>query len=1058
MNPDAGATTTAGTFTGTNSFYNLTLSPTITDNRSYNFGSGAIEVDGDFTINPSAGSSLALTVNAGADITVGTSGDRNKTTSITGAGAGPATSALNLRPSTTDYNLTTGLLNVASAGTLDATGAASVINLNATSTTALFTRVGTFTAGSSTVKVGPDADVTLTSGTFTGSNAFYNLYLVGGISASRVYSFGAAAVEINGNFTVSPSADSNYSLTAEMNADITVAPGKTTTITGTPGIGTPTSRIIAGSLVGTNYTLSTGFLDINRGSVFMDDTTGAVIINLTGTTGSLLTISTNGNYIFDGDGATGPNPDAEIIVSSASGSPSLSSFPISLNFTFYKLTINSTATVINMGSAWSFYSFGSPEFNLQNGVFNVDANDLTGPGAFGTLTISNGATLCLGGTTNATTATCNSGATQTATRSMPTFNTYAFGNTSTVRYLSDSGLAQTVSATPVYGNLIFAPTLTNSITYTLGGVMTINGDFTINPASSVPRILTVNAGGNITVGTSSDLNKTVTLTGATSGRSLLDLRPSTTDYDLTTGLLNVATAGTLDASAAASTITLNATSTTALFTRVGTFTAGSSTVKVETDADVTLTSGTFTGSNAFYNLALGFATTFTTNRVYTFGAGAIEVGNDFNVRIGLTGGGNLAVDLGADITVTGDTLIQRNLSGDVTLDTTASNYNLTLGGNLTISNGGTLAANDSTITVSGNYTNSAGTFTAGTSDFVLDGASTQTLTGNLVGATKAFYDLTITNNSGTAPSDCEITSWVPSVDFAGTASTTNNFTITTASTKVEFNSGSLYSFQNINWNGQAAGTPIYFRNSAASGTWNLAVLGTQTAVSYVDVSRSDASYGSTVNALDGTNTDDCDNNTNWDFPYFIFSVTTDNFPTITPGGSAVFATSTLSVDTNYPNGWQVILSGDNQGSGVSSTTMYWRDSSCAGTIDYGIQIPDQTEWVPGIATTSAGNAVQIGSLDSSAEVLAFRVMTASGSTPFTASSWWGAADNYTDSASTLWAGIASSTANNLKIGESSVDSGGSAVLNTVLYYLKLPTAQESGCYQGDLTFTGTPIP
>jgi hypothetical protein len=127
----------------------------------------------------------------------------------------------------------------------------------------------------------------------------------------------------------------------------------------------------------------------------------------------------------------------------------------------------------------------------------------------------------------------------------------------------------------------------------------------------------------------------------------------------------------------------------------------------------------------------------------------------------------------------------------------------------------------------------------------------------------AFNNLTITNASGTSASDCERTGFVPSVDFDAAASA-STVTFTTANTRVEYNSGSTYTFTNINWNGQASGTKVNFRNSAITGTWLLNVSGTQT-VSYVDVSRSNASGGNAIVADDGTN-NDCGNNSNWNFP------------------------------------------------------------------------------------------------------------------------------------------------------------------------------------------------
>ncbi|QQG49938.1 MAG: hypothetical protein HZB70_04035 [Candidatus Berkelbacteria bacterium] len=176
----------------------------------------------------------------------------------------------------------------------------------------------------------------------------------------------------------------------------------------------------------------------------------------------------------------------------------------------------------------------------------------------------------------------------------------------------------------------------------------------------------------------------------------------------------------------------------------------------------------------------------------------------------------------------------------------------------------TVTAQNYALTVGGNFSNS-GTFTAQNANVTLDGSSTQTVSGTLTGAS-AFYNLIVTNVSGASASDCERTGFTPSVDFNVDVTATNNLTFTTANTRIEYDDGNTYTFNNINWNGQASGTRIFFRNSAASGTWLLKVTGTQTAVSFINVSRSDASVvgGSTIAATDGSNVN-CNNNTNWDF-------------------------------------------------------------------------------------------------------------------------------------------------------------------------------------------------
>lgn len=176
-------------------------------------------------------------------------------------------------------------------------------------------------------------------------------------------------------------------------------------------------------------------------------------------------------------------------------------------------------------------------------------------------------------------------------------------------------------------------------------------------------------------------------------------------------------------------------------------------------------------------------------------------------------------------------------------------------------------------------------------------------------------------------------------------------------------------------------------------------------------------------------------------------VTTNNFSSATPG-TAVFATSTILVNTPNSSGWLVYLSGDQKDSTHNNLQL----SGDAAT-----QIPDQKEWVPGTATTSAGNAARIASLIPSSNVLAFRVMSASGTVAFRAGSWWGTADTYTDNASTLWGGIASSTVSRA-IGNSNVSSGGSDAINSVIYYLNVPSTQKTGSYTAPLTYTAVNNP
>ena len=175
-----------------------------------------------------------------------------------------------------------------------------------------------------------------------------------------------------------------------------------------------------------------------------------------------------------------------------------------------------------------------------------------------------------------------------------------------------------------------------------------------------------------------------------------------------------------------------------------------------------------------------------------------------------------------------------------------------------------------------------------------------------------------------------------------------------------------------------------------------------------------------------------------------FTTSTDQFGTLTPG-TFKLATTTLSLTTNNTNGWNVTLYGDSQ-----SPT----DTVLDLSTDAAIGITDQLEWIPGAATTTTGNAVVRGSLDTSGDVLAFRVMTASSTNgdAFLAPSWFGTTDA---DGTAKFAGIASSTVQR-QVGNAGAGSySASAHLNTVQYYLDVPASQQTGSYDGGLTYTAT---
>jgi hypothetical protein len=141
----------SGTFTGSNAFYDLTLSPTISGAVNYPLGA-AFTANHNFTLDPTSAGSNALTVTLGGPAIISNVIDLKGETS--------ATSTLNTG---SDYALTAGTLNIEAPGTLTANN--SLITLNGT-IGPLFTRTGTFNAGGSTVIFSENsADIVLTSGT-----------------------------------------------------------------------------------------------------------------------------------------------------------------------------------------------------------------------------------------------------------------------------------------------------------------------------------------------------------------------------------------------------------------------------------------------------------------------------------------------------------------------------------------------------------------------------------------------------------------------------------------------------------------------------------------------------------------------------------------------------------------------------------------------------------------------------------------------------------------------------------------------------------------------------
>lgn len=297
--------------------------------------------------------------------------------------------------------------------------------------------------------------------------------------------------------------------------------------------------------------------------------------------------------------------------------------------------------------------------------------------------------------------------------------------------------------------------------------------------------------------------------------------------------------------------------------------------------------------------------------------------------------GTFTFDGGVTSTCSGCTSLTVDFD-DATDPTIDVNGDLTIGASTTFQ-----APSDGTFTVSGDWTNN-GAFTDNSGTVTLNGTSQQTLSGQMTGAGDNFYNLTITNSSGSATD----------VIFAASADVTNNFVAATAGSQIQFLAGGTYTFNNIDLDGQAEGTRVYLRSSSTGTQWDLVSAGTQS-VSNTDVRDSNACGGDTIDATDGTNFD-ATNNDCWDFNTITFTIsdtsigfgalssTATRYASGDGSGSATETEAhTLVAATNAANGYTIMVTGTTLTNVGSDTIDYIGGSNTApsiGTEQFGIRL------------------------------------------------------------------------------------------------------------------------
>src|SRR3989338_3222110 len=869
MSPDAAVTLTSGTIT----FYNLSLTPTITAGRTYTFGSSALTINGDFTINPTAGSALALTVNAGANITVAT----GKTTTITKTTS--ATSLLDMRPSSTDYDLSTGLLNVATGGTLDLTSvlSATALTLTATSGT-LFTLAGTFTitSGTPTVVMSGNGDATINSGAIT----FYNLTS----SGTGVKTLGAS-ITINNNMTVSAGTfDPTTSYTAT---------GSGTNVLSVTGTVRSQHSTFAGDYVSfETVTLNSGStVDYILNGTQTVSNTISPYYNLTVSTGGTKTLGgdiTVSNVMTIGSGATFDASSYTLTLSGTTGTPFVKTgtfTPGTSTVTYSGDKVGGNTTVVATTYKNLTINNGSETFDLS-GTTVVSGNLTITAGTLDTVSGQNYTLSVAGNWANSGTFTARSGTV--------TFNNGYYTITKTNIETTGNDTSQTSYTTgsiaPSANKLVLlavdssrSPATANEPTVTGAGMTWTKVDTKIDAANlrrtTVFRALSASPGsGVLTIDFAGQSQSKASWsivefdgidTSGTNGSGAIGNTASNEVTGTNTGL--TITLGTFGSSANATYGAYRVGVTTSVtegsgFTEIGEYSGNNTTIQTQWRAD----------NDTTVDISYASVSTVTIGVAVEIVAGTLSNSISGNTNFyNLTKNGAGTTTLAGNVTATNALTVSLG-----TLDTASYPVNAL---NLTI-NGGTFLPRGSDVSLTGTgtlYTYSSGTFTPATSTIKLTDTSA---TAKSFGGGYTFNNLYIT---GAGTGTYTITGSNTFNDFKDDG---------TVAHTIEFTAGTTQIIGSLSVNGNS-GNVIILKSTSNGSVWTITdSLGNNT-VNYLSLQDSTANGGANFLAINSTNTS---GNTGWVFPFYGYS----------GGGGGVESSATP--DTPVTGG------GQSGGSGIES--------------------------------------------------------------------------------------------------------------------------------------------
>src|ERR1041385_9139607 len=447
--------------------------------------------------------------------------------------------------------------------------------------------------------------------------------------------------------------------------------------------------------------------------------------------------------------------------------------------TFGNLTISSSGTV----TLAAITTVTGGNLSVTSGIFDLSTFTCNRSAAGGVLSVSNGATLKIGGTNG-----------------IPTnYSTHTFGASSTVEY---SGTAQSVSGES-YGNLTISGSATKTLaaSCTPAGILTVNAGtfdlstFTINRASSGGTLTVVN-GAVLKIGGTNGFpsNYTTHTLGAT----------STIEYGGTTQTIAVESYGHLTVSgsltktfAGATTILGDLTVSAGTLNPGGFTVNGSGTNTLNVTGTLQVDASAFTGNySGFETVTLNASSTVdysgsgsqTIDNTLSYqtlthsGSGTGTSGGNLTIAVNLTesggtfdlstftanrttSGGTLTVGSGATLKIGGTnsfpsnyTTHTLNVAGLVEYSGTNQTVTNETYGNLTLSGSGTKTMPGTTMTIAGTFTTS-GTASA-TAGAIINFASVVLGSGTTFNASTFAHTVAgdWTNNGGTfTPSTSTVT-------------------------------------------------------------------------------------------------------------------------------------------------------------------------------------------------------------------------------------------------------------------------------------------------------------